>query len=914
MDSLPIVLPAEPVEPKRPPVPFMAALVPVVAGVILWLVTGSLLALCFSALGPVMVCASLIDGARVRRVARTRARSEHDAAWAQAEDDLRRRHADERERQRRRFPDVAGCLAEPPLRSAEPLDRDVVIVVGSGDRPSTVRATGADSTRAREFQERCGTLTDAPVTVPLGGGVCVRGAAPVRAAVVRALAAQLCLRFSPAQLALTGERDALAALGLDGFPHVSAARHGGLRVRIGSASEGVRDADAVICFAGLDEDVPDGVTTVLDVTEPRRAELRTPSTVLRVEAEGVSFDQACGIAASAAAGAESPALPDSIALADLSQPTSDAGLPAALGRGESDDVVLDIVEDGPHAIVTGTTGTGKSELLVSWVSAIAATHGPSEVSFVLADFKGGTAFEPLRALPQVAAVITDLDDAGARRGVSSLTAELRRRESALASAGARDVGSAGLSRLVIVVDEFAALVQEHPDLAAVFTDIAARGRALGMHLILGTQRASGVIRDALAANCPLRVSLRVAEASESRLMLGTDAAAELAGGAPSRGLALVRRPQDAGPCAMRVALTSPGDLRLIAARWATAEPAASPWLAPLPHVIALRELHAHRGGDAVVLGRADVPERQQQPEEILLVGQQRGLVVLGAPGTGRTSLLRAIAAQRPDALWMPHDGEAAWDALHAIAEGKRDAPALVLCDDLDAQLAQLPPEFAQVLAHRWEHLVRSAAGTTFVLTAARCTGPAGRILDLLPARALLRMPSRVEHVAAGGEASGFDSDRRPGRALFGGREVQLAWVGEQEVPAPTLAMDPAPWAPRADVSALVTPAAQAVVHRLAQAYPECEVRPVAPEAPVRGDRPVLLVAEADTWQRNWALWQRVRDTGEALIRAECAAELRQLGGVRETPPYARTHAGRAWSLTADAGITRVVIPALVGGG
>src|SRR5690606_27304489 len=142
--------------------------------------------------------------------------------------------------------------------------------------------------------------------------------------------------------------------------------------------------------------------------------------------------------------------------------------------------------------------------------------------------------------------------------VQSLTAELRRREAILAELGARNIAEANgrLPRLVIVVDEFAALLQEHSDLGAVFTDIAARGRALGMHLILGTQRAAGVIRDALAANCPLRVSLRVTEAADSRLVIGSDDAAELPGGAGSRGLAFVRRPQDSEAVATRIALTS----------------------------------------------------------------------------------------------------------------------------------------------------------------------------------------------------------------------------------------------------------------------------------------------------------------------------------------------------------------------
>ncbi|WP_262927659.1 FtsK/SpoIIIE domain-containing protein [Microbacterium sp. NIBRBAC000506063] len=111
------------------------------------------------------------------------------------------------------------------------------------------------------------------------------------------------------------------------------------------------------------------------------------------------------------------------------------------------------------------------------MTAIAQAHAPEEVNFVLADFKGGTAFDPLRTLPHVAAVITDLDEEGAQRGVQSLRAELRRREEVLAAAGVRDVADPAveLPRLVIVVDEFAALLHEHPDLGEVFTDIAARG-------------------------------------------------------------------------------------------------------------------------------------------------------------------------------------------------------------------------------------------------------------------------------------------------------------------------------------------------------------------------------------------------------------------------------------------------------
>ncbi|WP_256934954.1 FtsK/SpoIIIE domain-containing protein, partial [Microbacterium sp. BF1] len=292
----------------------------------------------------------------------------------------------------------------------------------------------------------------------------------------------------------------------------------------------------MIWLASVEEDVPEGITTVIDIIEPRRGTLRTPNGLIAIAVECLSFAQAGAVGAELAhRGDEVDVLPDAASLSELAQPQDADGLAATIGRGERGSITVDIVGDGPHAIVTGMTGTGKSELLVSWVTAIASVNGPDRVTFVLADFKGGTAFEPLRALRQVVAVITDLDEEGARRGVSSLTAELRRREAVLAAAGVRDVRDVSMPRLVIVVDEFAALLSEHPDLGAVFTDIAARGRALGMHLIIGTQRASGVIRDALAANCPLRISLRVGDVADSRLMIGTDAAAMLAGDASARG-------------------------------------------------------------------------------------------------------------------------------------------------------------------------------------------------------------------------------------------------------------------------------------------------------------------------------------------------------------------------------------------
>lgn len=917
MDSLPIAIPAAPVPARRPPTPFLAALVPVAAGVVLWLVTGSLFSLCFAALGPLMIFASLIDGSRSRRKALRVAETESAAAWSLAEAQLSQLHQDEREMRWHRHPDAAAGLAQPPLRGLEPPAADTEIVVGSGVGNSGVRASRGDGEREREFRTRCARLEGVPITVPLSGGVALRGAHPIVASVARALVIQLCLRFGAAQMSVVGPH--LEELGVAGFPQARFARRGSFRLGVARSGDSRPGADAVVWLLGRDEEVPEGITTVVDVVEPHRASVRTPQGIVEVATECMSRDQAVAAGEERALeGDERDSLPTAVAVGDLVQPESLVGLSAAVGRGERADIVLDIVEDGPHAIVTGTTGSGKSELLVSWVTAMASSHGPDRVTFVLADFKGGTAFEPLRTLPQVAAVITDLDEEGARRGVSSLTAELRRREAVLAEAGARDVREIDMARLVIVVDEFAALLHDHADLGAVFTDIAARGRALGMHLILGTQRASGVIRDALAANCPLRVSLRVADAADSRAVIGTDGAAELPGGVESRGLALVRRPQDAEPMAMRVALTGAADLRALMLRWADADIPDSPWLPALPRMLPLTTLQAENRMGDVILGRGDDPAHQRQPLEFLSIGSDRGIVFLGGPGSGRTSALRALAKQHAESVCIPTDAEHAWDAVVALAAGGAHGAGLVLCDDIDARISELPVEYGQHLAQLWEQILRQGTGTTFGLTATRAAGSLGRLLDALPLRGLLRMPSRVDHLAAGGDSAGFDRDRPPGRMRMGDREVQLVWVPEERLRSPgsfggaSRHREGHGWSPRSALTALITAGAPTVAESLAAAHPGCDVVALSGEPRDSEDatRPTILVGDADAWQRNWPLWQRVRREGEAMIRAENAADLRQLAGVRELPPYARPHAGRAWSLVGDAGPRRVVIPAL----
>ena len=179
-------------------------------------------------------------------------------------------------------------------------------------------------------------------------------------------------------------------------------------------------------------------------------------------------------------------------------------------------VDVDLVRDGPHALIAGTTGAGKSELLRSLVVGLAVASSPDHLTFVLIDYKGGSTFDACADLPHVVGVVTDLDDHLANRALRCLHAELRRREQLLRAVGAADLPAYRrlaphevLPRLVVVIDEFAALVTEQPDFLHALVGIAQRGRSLGVHLILATQRPSGVISDDIRANTNLRLALRL---------------------------------------------------------------------------------------------------------------------------------------------------------------------------------------------------------------------------------------------------------------------------------------------------------------------------------------------------------------------------------------------------------------------
>jgi len=218
---------------------------------------------------------------------------------------------------------------------------------------------------------------------------------------------------------------------------------------------------------------------------------------------------------------------------------------AVVGMADDGPFSINLTQDGPHALIAGTTGSGKSELLRSLVLALAVDMPPDQLHVVLVDFKGGGAFDVVSDLPHIAGLITDLDETLVDRALGSLRAELQRRESLFRELGVASFEAAArarpgsLARLVLVIDEFAALAADYPDLLESIVDLAARGRSLGMHLILATQRPSGVVDQKIRANTNVRIALRVQDGFDSQDVVGTTDAAAIDRKSPGRAIVVV---------------------------------------------------------------------------------------------------------------------------------------------------------------------------------------------------------------------------------------------------------------------------------------------------------------------------------------------------------------------------------------
>ena len=232
---------------------------------------------------------------------------------------------------------------------------------------------------------------------------------------------------------------------------------------------------------------------------------------------------------------------------------------ATLGRSATAPFAIDLRGDGPHALVAGTTGAGKTGLLLALLTSLAVQTPPDALNFVLMDWKGGADFADCRRLPHTRAVVTNLDRATSERAVLSIGAEVARRQSILndlASAGTISSANVsmlwqsdpelarqhGLPILVVVVDEFNRFIEEVPELVTELLAVTQQGRSLGIHLVLAMQQVpQSSTMTKLLANISLRIVLRTAP-GESRVILSNDDADEIPKSATGRGLVRVGEP------------------------------------------------------------------------------------------------------------------------------------------------------------------------------------------------------------------------------------------------------------------------------------------------------------------------------------------------------------------------------------
>ncbi|MEO7117486.1 MAG: FtsK/SpoIIIE domain-containing protein, partial [Candidatus Limnocylindrales bacterium] len=566
------------------------------------------------------------------------------------------------------------------------------------------------------------------------------------------------------------------------------------------------------------------------------------------------------------------------------------GLGAPIGVGAAGRVSLDLRRDGPHGLAAGTTGAGKSELLQSLVASLAATHPANRLTFVLVDYKGGAAFKDCVALPHTVGFFTDLDAHLAQRALVSLNAELRRREHILSETGTKDIidlerrdPARAPANLFIVFDEFAFLKKEVPEFVAGVIDIAQRGRSLGVHLMLATQRPQGVVDDNIRANTNLRIALRIADEVDSNDVIDRPDAAHIPKSIPGRayvrtGHSDVQTVQSAyvgaissgGPQRVVTKVVAfpfgsgmgpragggggpeegderPTDLQRLVTAIAAANDEAGipaqplPWLPPLASEYHLGALLAEPAATvamselAAPLGVIDLPAEQSQRQWTLYLGAVGHVLIYGTSGTGKSTLLRTLAASLASKLW-PSDLhlyglDFASRGLRSIAslphcggvvnadEIEKVERFLVMIDNLiDERKAALGAVGASSLAeYRAAHgpllpyvvvlldgyagftsvfmevdhgalldrVARQvaegrAAGVHFAITADRRNAIPSSLSGVISERIVLRMADRDEYATLGLPSSIAETELPAGRGFVDdAREVQFAILGDE---------------------------------------------------------------------------------------------------------------------------------------
>lgn len=372
-------------------------------------------------------------------------------------------------------------------------------------------------------------------------------------------------------------------------------------------------------------------------------------------------------------------------------------VPVGMGCGDRI-VYLDVHEKfhGPHGLVAGTTGSGKSELLQTYLLSLAVSFSPEDINFFIIDYKGGGMGNVLCSLPHCAGVISNLSGRQIKRALASIKSENRRRQELLSLSGVNHVEDytrlykegkvpEAVPHLILVVDEFAELKKEEPEFMQEIISVAQVGRSLGVHLILSTQKPAGTVDDKIWSNTRFRLCLRVADKQDSMDMLHRPEAAYLTGagqcyiqvgnnemyelfqaGYSGEEYDGAKQPGDAvymvAGTGKRSAVNreklekSPTQLQAVTdyicrtAKHTGSGRAKKLWMPELPEKLFLEEAGIRESGNTkgdivVCTGICDDPEKQEQYPLFYNPEADGHLSLCGAPATGKSTFLQTILWQ-----------------------------------------------------------------------------------------------------------------------------------------------------------------------------------------------------------------------------------------------------------------------------
>lgn len=516
--------------------------------------------------------------------------------------------------------------------------------------------------------------------------------------------------------------------------------------------------------------------------------------------------EALGEAASGADGTDGDSRGDSDGL-------TDDGLAAPVGVGTDGEVVLDLVADGPHALVAGCTGSGKSEALLTWLLSMCSHHPPERVRLVLIDYKGGATFAPLSGLAHTECVLTDIDPGATARALRGIGALLADRERQLARIGVPDLRQWAQrhradparvapppARIVIAIDEFRVLVDSHPETMGVIMRLAAQGRSLGLHLVAATQRPAGAVSASMRANIDIRVALRCLTAADSMDVLGDDTAARIPR-TPGRAVVTGRGP---------LQFARAGDARALVERingrfrscgraplWAPPIPASLTWedvdvRCPGGRALGLFDSVDSSGPVPVVWDGGPIEVQAPRSEARLAAAWVRSLAARAASLAG---LPVHHCSQEPVAWAVsrvaPEDAAACARLLEGVCG---HGPCVLAIDDLPAVLTSVSSAMGQLRCDEaWKGVLRGALAAGVVLVVAspgRFTLPSAsmgvfstRVLRAqsvdaalhagIDSRSVVRLGAAEALVEAGGQEAALasvplDAREPPGGSVRGG--------------------------------------------------------------------------------------------------------------------------------------------------